>query len=60
MFNPPNPPATPDLPNPPQTPSWEVDAQGTVTYIVDGDTYDLSSVGRLRLADVNTPEQGKS
>ena len=54
MFNPPNPPATLDLPNPPQTPSWEVDAQGTVTYIVDGDTYDLSSV---RLADVNTPEQ---
>ena len=58
--NPPDPPTTPDPPDPPQTHDWEVDGQGTVTYIVDGDTYDLSSVGRIRLADVDTPEQGES
>ncbi|QEE16803.1 thermonuclease family protein [Promethearchaeum syntrophicum] len=29
---------------------------GKVTYVVDGDTFDVESVGRVRLADVNTPE----
>ena len=38
---------------------YEIDASGTVTYIVDGDTLDVSSVGRIRLADINTPEMGE-
>ncbi|MFX1277749.1 MAG: thermonuclease family protein [Promethearchaeota archaeon] len=38
---------------------YEVDDTGTVTYIVDGDTVDVSSVGRIRLADINTPEEGQ-
>ncbi|MHA1730856.1 MAG: tetratricopeptide repeat protein [Promethearchaeota archaeon] len=29
---------------------------GTVTYVVDGDTFDVDSVGRVRLADVDCPE----
>ncbi len=29
---------------------------GKVTYVVDGDTFDVEGVGRVRLADVNTPE----
>jgi len=38
--------------------SWEIDATGTVTNIVDGDTLDVSGVGRIRLADINAPEAG--
>ena len=41
-------------------PSWEIDASGTVSYIVDGDTLDVNSLGRVRLADINTPESGES
>ena len=39
--------------------AFEVDRTGTVYNIVDGDTIDVSSVGRIRLADINTPEQGE-
>jgi len=52
-----NPPAPPD---PPPSPQWEIDAQGTVTYIVDGDTFDVNSVGRIRLADIDCPDQGEA
>jgi micrococcal nuclease len=38
--------------------SWECDDQGTVSYIVDGDTFDVDYIGRIRLADVDTPEEG--
>lgn len=38
---------------------WEIDAQGTVTYIVDGDTYDVNTIGRIRLADIDCPDQGE-
>ena len=30
---------------------------GTVTRVVDGDTFDVVGVGRIRLADVDCPEQ---
>ena len=36
--------------------AWEVDRTGTVYNIVDGDTLDATSVGRIRLADIDTPE----
>jgi len=39
--------------------AFEVDRTGNVYYIVDGDTIDVSSVGRIRLADIDTPEQGE-
>lgn len=39
--------------------AWEIDRTGTVTYIVDGDTLDVSGVGRIRLADIDCPEQGE-
>ncbi len=38
---------------------WEIDEVGTVMRIVDGDTFDATPVGRIRLADVNTPEVGR-
>jgi endonuclease YncB( thermonuclease family) len=36
--------------------AFEADKTGTVYNIVDGDTIDVSSVGRIRLADIDTPE----
>ena len=39
--------------------AFEVDRTGNVYNIVDGDTIDVSSVGRIRLADIDTPEQGE-
>ena len=53
-------PDQPDTPDEPQIPSWEIDAQGSVTYIMDGDTHDVDSVGRIRLADIDCPDQGES
>ncbi|KKK44854.1 MAG: putative single-stranded DNA-binding protein [Candidatus Lokiarchaeum sp. GC14_75] len=40
--------------------SWEIDNTGTVYNIVDGDTIDVTSVGRIRLADIDCPESGES
>jgi len=39
--------------------SWEIDETGTVYNIVDGDTVDVTSVGRIRLADIDCPEPGE-
>ncbi|MHA2260566.1 MAG: thermonuclease family protein [Promethearchaeota archaeon] len=39
--------------------SWEIDKTGTVNNIVDGDTIDVTSVGRIRLADIDCPEPGE-
>lgn len=39
---------------------YEIDDSGTVTYIVDGDTVDVSSVGRIRLADIDAPDEGEA
>ena len=39
--------------------AFEVDKTGNVYNIVDGDTIDVSTVGRIRLADIDTPEQGE-
>jgi micrococcal nuclease len=37
----------------------EFDLVDTASYIVDGDTFDISSGERIRLADVDTPERGE-
>ncbi len=37
----------------------EYDASGVCTYVVDGDTIDVSGMGRIRLVGVNTPERGE-
>ena len=40
--------------------SVEIDLISTVTYIVDGDTFDISSGDRIRLADIDCPERDQS
>lgn len=35
---------------------WEIDETATVTRVIDGDTFDASPTGRVRLADVDAPE----
>jgi len=39
--------------------SREIDSTGAVAYIVDGDTFDVTSVGRICLVDINTPGGGE-
>ena len=39
--------------------SWEIDNTGIATNIVDGDTFDVDSIGRIRLADIDCPEPGE-
>lgn len=39
---------------------FEVDATDSVTRVVDGDTFDTSASGRVRLADVDSPERGQT
>lgn len=34
----------------------EMEVSGLVTYVVDGDTFDVEGFGRVRLADVDSPE----
>src|SRR3972149_649973 len=36
--------------------AFEVDMTDSVTRVVDGDTFDASTSGRVRLADVDAPE----
>ena len=36
--------------------AFEVDVADSVTRVVDGDTFDASASGRVRLADVDSPE----
>ena len=38
----------------------EIDAITVVSRVIDGDTFDTTSEGRIRLADVNAPENGES
>ena len=40
--------------------AWEIDEQGKVTNIVDGDTFDIDNGERIRLADTSAPEPGES
>jgi len=40
--------------------SVEIDFTSTATYIVDGDTFDITSGDRIRLADIDCPERGDS
>lgn len=42
-----------------ETTGWEIDAMTFVTSVIDGDTFDSDSVGRVRLADIDTPESGE-
>jgi hypothetical protein len=38
----------------------EIDATTIVSKVIGGDTFDTTSEGRIRLADVDTPEKGES
>ena len=40
--------------------AWEINEQGRVTNIVDGDTFDIDNGERIRLADTSAPEPGDS
>jgi len=40
--------------------AWEVDATTTADRVIDGDTFDTTTEGRIRLADVDAPERGES
>ncbi len=39
--------------------AYEIERTGTVYNIVDGDTIDITSFGRIRLANIGSPEQGE-
>jgi len=39
--------------------SLEIDETSISTFIVDGDTFDIYSGDRIRLADIDTPEKGE-
>ena len=39
--------------------SAEIDTTGTATYIIDGDTFDISTGDRIRLADIDCPKRGQ-
>ncbi|MFQ5911235.1 MAG: thermonuclease family protein [Thermoplasmata archaeon] len=38
---------------------WQIDGTAVVTRVLDGDTFDADPAGRVRLADVDTPEVGE-
>jgi endonuclease YncB( thermonuclease family) len=40
--------------------AWENDATSTTDRVIDGDTFDTTTEGRIRLADVDAPEHGES
>ena len=40
--------------------SVEIDLTSTATHIVDGDTFDISSGDRIRLADIDCPERDQT
>ncbi len=39
--------------------NWEIDATGIVERVMDGDTFHAVPLGRVRLADIDTPEVGE-
>ena len=45
---------------PPSISGIEVDLIADVYHVVDGDTFDGFPSGRVRLADINTPERGEA
>jgi micrococcal nuclease len=49
----------PSVTMPAPTISEGIEISGPVTHVVDGDTLDLSGTVRIRLALVNTPEEGQ-
>jgi len=40
--------------------SWETDMTSVVNWVIDGDTFNVTSGDRIRLADIDAPEQGES
>ncbi len=40
--------------------NWETDVSGNCSNIIDGDTVDVQTVGRIRLADIDAPESGEA
>lgn len=40
--------------------SGEIDATTFVSRVIDGDTFDTTSEGRIRMADIDAPEYGES
>ena len=40
--------------------SGEIDETTVVSWVTDGDTFNTTSGERIRLADINAPEQGES
>ena len=40
--------------------SGEIDETTVVSWVIDGDTFNTTSGERIRLADINAPEQGES
>lgn len=65
VCNPPLPSPSPSAsPSPssspsPSIPSGEIDAVDVVSTVVDGDTFNTTSMGKVRLADINAPEMGE-
>jgi endonuclease YncB( thermonuclease family) len=58
-------PAFPELQLPPPSDNYtsfsgEIDATAVVSSVIDGDTFDTSSEGRIRLADIDAPEYWES
>ncbi len=43
----------------PSAAAWEIDTTDTVSRVIDGDTFDTPIEGRVRLADIDTPERGE-
>ncbi len=39
--------------------AWEIDATDTVNRVIDGGTFVGTSLGRVRLSDIDTPEVGE-
>jgi len=46
--------------NPVSSSPGEIDAIAVVDWVIDGDTFDTTTMGRIRLADIDAPESGES
>lgn len=40
--------------------SWEIDQTSVVNWVIDGDTFNVTSGDRIRLADIDAPESGEN
>ena len=39
---------------------WETDMTSVVNWVIDGDTFNVTSGERIRLADIDAPEKGEN